>query len=445
MNMPNFFVLKAPRSRWLMALVVGGLLLVMLAWGWRAPLVDGITLQAQPLVRSVQFSARVAALARVDVGSTLTARVLQVLVREGDRVRAGDALVQLEADEWLAALRQAQAAQAQASARLQGLRSTGRSQAQAVLAQAQAGVAAASADMARTQQLVSQGFLSPARLDESSRALTVAQALQASATAQWQANAESSHETGTDLAQALAQLEQARAATQSAQARLAQTVLRAPADALVLTRLAEPGQIVQPGRALLTLALVGATQIKAQVDERFLAQLRPGQPAAVVADAFADQRLAAHVLSIAPAVDAQRGAVEVTLALDGDAPAFLREDMTLSVEVETARRAAVLAVPLAALRAPAGASVHADEAEVLLAQDGRATLRRVRLGVRNLQAAEVSEGLRAGDVVLLGSTLQPGARVRVRPVAAAAVHATPADQTGQAGAAGAALGNTMGR
>lgn len=444
MNMPNFLALNAPRSRWLVALVVGVLLLVMLAWGWRAPLVDGFTLQAQPLVRSVQFSARVAALARVDVGSTLTARVQQVLVREGVRVRAGDALVQLEADEWQAALRQAQAAQAQASARLLGLRSTGRSQAQAVLDQAHAGLQAARADMTRTEQLVSQGFLSPARLDESRRALAVAQALQASATAQWQANAGRNHESGTDLVQAQAQLEQARAATQAAQARLAQTVLRAPTDALVLTRLAEPGQIVQPGRALLTLALAGVTQLKAQVDERFLAQLQPGQPAVVVADAFADRRLAAHVQVIAPVVDAQRGAVEVTLALNGDAPAFLREDMTLSVEVETARRASALVLPLAALRPPAGGSVHADEAEVLLVQAGRASLRRVRLGVRNLQAAEVLDGLSAGDVVLLGSTLQPGARVRVRPVAAA-VHATTADQTGQAGAAGAALGNAMGR
>ena len=55
----------------------------------RAPVVDGTTLHATELVRSVQFSGRVATLARVDVGSTLTARVAQVLVREGASVRAG--------------------------------------------------------------------------------------------------------------------------------------------------------------------------------------------------------------------------------------------------------------------------------------------------------------------------------------------------------------------
>jgi HlyD family secretion protein len=395
-----------------------------------------VTVQTTRLVRSVQFSARVATLARVELGSTLTARVAHVLVREGAQVRAGDALVRLESDELQAALAQAQAAQTQAQARLLGLRSTGRAQTQAGLAQAQATLHAAHADVVRTQQLVAQGFLSPARLDDAQRALSVAQAAQAGAAAQVQANTES----GTEVSQAQAQLDAARATTQAAQARLSQTVLRAPSDARVLTRTVEPGQIVQPGRALLSLALAGPTQLKAQVDERFLAELATGQPATVVADAFASQRLAAQVAFIAPAVDVQRGAVEVTLKLDQPAPAFLREDMTLSVEVETARRDQALTVPLAALRTAPGAA--ADVADVLLAVDGRAQLQRVRLGVRSLQAAEVLDGLNAGDTLLLGNGVQAGHRVRLRDAATGPVVSTT---LGAQGAAGAALTNAMGR
>lgn len=376
--------------------------------GMRAPVVDSVTLQSTGLIRSVQFSGRVATLARVDIGSTLTARVAQVLVREGAQVRAGDVLVRLESDELHAAMAQAQAAQNQAQAKLQGLRSTGRMQTQAALAQTQANVQAARADVARTQQLVTQGFVSPARLDEAQRALGVAQALQDSAAAQVQANTES----GTDVNQAQAQLETARAAVLAAQARLGQTVLRAPSEARVLARTVEAGQIVQPGRALLSLALAGPTQIKAQVDERFLSQLAVGQPATVVADAFADQRLAAKVSFIAPAVDAQRGAVEVTLTLDKEAPGFLREDMTLSIEVDTARRESALTVPLAALRISPGATQ--DTASVLIAVDGHAQQRSIRLGVRSLQAAEVVSGLQAGDTVLLGSSVAAGQRVRTR-------------------------------
>lgn len=419
------------------------LLLALLAlgswWVTRAPLVDSFKVQSNTLVRKVQFSARVATLARVDVGSTLTARVAQVLVREGAQVRAGDVLVRLESDELHAAMAQAQAAQNQAQAKLQGLRSTGRMQTQAALAQTQANVQAARADVARTQQLVTQGFLSPARLDEAQRALGVAQALQDSAAAQVQANTES----GTDVNQAQAQLETARAAVFAAQARLGQTVLRAPGEARVLARTVEVGQIVQPGRALLSLALAGPTQIKAQVDERFLAQLAVGQPATVVADAFADQRLTAKVSFIAPAVDAQRGAVEVTLTLDQEAPRFLREDMTLSIEVETARREKALSVPLAALRTSPGAAD--DTASVLLAVDGQAQLRTVRLGVRSLQAAEVVSGLQVGDTVLLGGSVAAGQRVNTREVTGTVV-TTPAPQAqAQAGAAGAAMTNAMGR
>lgn len=69
----------------------------VLGWArWRGPVVDAFAVQAAPLVRTVQVSARVEALTRVDVGATLTGRVAEVLVREGDAVRAGQPLLRLE-------------------------------------------------------------------------------------------------------------------------------------------------------------------------------------------------------------------------------------------------------------------------------------------------------------------------------------------------------------
>ena len=375
-------------------------------WWWRGVQVEATTLQRAPLVRTLQFSARVATLSRVEIGSTVTGRVAQVLVDEGAQVRQGQLLVQLESDEQRAALAQAVAAEQQAQARLAGLLSSGRSAAQAALAQAEATLAAARHSFARAQQLLAEGFYSAAQLDEARRALAVAQAQQGSARAQVQANADA----GTDVVQAQAQAALARAATAAAQARLAQLALRAPTDARVLLRAVEPGQIVQPGKALLSLALAGPTQLVAQVDERILDQLQTDQPATVVADAFPAQRFAARVLSIAPAVDAQRGAIEVKFVLEGAAPTYLREDMTLSVEVETARRDSALVLPLALLRG----SVDGKDT-VLVLQDGRAQLRSVRLGLRTLDAAEVLDGLAAGEVVLQGSGLQAGQRVRLKP------------------------------
>jgi HlyD family secretion protein len=281
---------------------------------------------------------------------------------------------------------------------------------------------------------VAQGFLSGAALDEARRTRDVAQAQLDSARAQQRA----SGERGADQAQAQAQLAAAQAASQAARAKLAQTEMLAPADGRVLLREVEPGQIVQPGKALLGLALAGPVEIVAQVDERFLDQLRAGQTASVLADAYAAQRFAAQVLSIAPSVDAQRGSIEVKLALLAAAPAFLREDMTLSVEVETARRERALVLPLAALRAP-GAD---GSATVLLNEAGHAKERSVRLRLRTLEAVEVIDGLAEGDQVLLGGALKAGQRLRVRVVP---WQLTQRTNGGAAPDASAALTNAMGR
>ena len=380
-------IASATQRRWIW--IFAGVLAVVLAGAaWlflRAPRVEALVMQMAPLVRTLEFSARVATLSRVDIGSTLTGRVAQVLVREGAQVQRGETLIRLETDELNAALAQVVAAERQADATLH----------------------AGQATLRRGQQLVTQGFYSAAQLDEANRTVDVA----------------------------LAQRGSARASVAAARARLAQATLVAPADARVLSRQVEPGQIVQPGKALMSLALTGPTQLTAQVDERFLDQLQPGQKAMVVADAFAAQPFAARVLSIAPVVDSQRGAIEVKFALEQQAPVFLREDMTLSVDVETARRERALVLPIAALRASGAA--------VLVVQAGRVQEREVRLGLRTLDAAQVLEGLTEGDLVVLKGTLKPGDRVRTQVVAWQPGKAiTPGARSEDAGTA---MSNAMGR
>lgn len=423
--------------RSMFALAAAALLLAATAawWFMRAPVVAAVAVQPAPLVRTLLFSARVATASRVELGSTLTGRVREVLVAEGATVRQGDVLVRLESEELRAALEQARASERQAAARLAGLRSSGRSAAQAAVAQADSVLRAAQAELQRTQDLVARGFLSEARLDEARRAVDVAQAQLAGASAQRAAN----DEQGTDVAQAQAQLALARSAVAAAQARLEQAVISAPTDARVLLRAVEPGQIVQPGRALLTLALASAAQLEGQVDERYLEQLRVGQPAIVTADAFPSQHFEARVFSIAPLVDAQRGAVEVKLSLPQAPPAYLREDMTLSVQVETGRRERALVVPVQALGGDRDSRADGT-ATVLVARDGRVESRRLRLGLATLEAVEVVEGLAAGELVLLGPAPAPGRRVRTDTSAAAQrASATSREDVGSA------LGSAMGR
>jgi HlyD family secretion protein len=380
------FKLPAGKTRWVvLALVLGVGVLAILVLGLRAPQAPAYVVQAAPLVRTLQFSARVATLSRVEIGSTVTGRVAQVQVREGAQVRRGETLIVLETDELSAAEAQAVASERQAEATLQATRAT----------------------LARAEQLVKQNFYSAAQLDEARRAVDVAQAQQGAA----------------------------RAAVVAARARLEQARIEAPAAARVLARMVEPGQIVQPGKALMSLALAGPTQLVAQVDERFLDQLQVGQLATVVSDAFASVRFQARVLSIAPLVDAQRGAVEIKFSLNKEAPSFLREDMTLSVEVETGRRERALTLPLVLLQEARG-----DTAEVQVVVDGRVQARTLRLGLRTLAAVEVLEGLQPGEAVLIGPGYKPGQRVRAQPV-----DKLPVAARGDSGSAGSALTNAMGR
>ena len=142
---PTIAMLNRPMPKWWLLVLLLALLAVALAVGlfWRAPAAAALVVQAAPLVRTLQFSARVATASRVDVGATVTGRVSGVQVREGAQVKAGDVLLELEDAEWRAALAQSLAGEQQAAARLAGLRSTGRSGVRAGVAQTESVLLAA--------------------------------------------------------------------------------------------------------------------------------------------------------------------------------------------------------------------------------------------------------------------------------------------------------------
>jgi HlyD family secretion protein len=392
------------RLAWLLALLI--VLAVGGWWRFKPADVDGVQVRLRPLSRTLQFTARVKTPARVDVGATVTGRVDKVLVREGDLVQAGAPLVQLESDELRATLAQAQATYMQTLGRSNSQQFMTLRGAEAALAQAEANLLAAERDMGRTADLVAAKFYSQARLDEAQRAVDVARAQRDSAHAQVQSNAVH----GGEQVAAQAQVDAARAAVDVAQAKLNQATLRAPGPGRVLARNVEPGQIVQAGKGLLAMSVDGPVELLAQVDERFLAQLKVGQRAKVLADAFPQSPFDARLDRLAPGVNAQSGSVDVTFVVDKGRPPFLREDMTLSVEAVTGERASARVLPLKAMRLVSAN----DKGRVLIAQDGRAVARDVKLGLRTLEDAEITAGLADGDVVILDAAVVEGTRVRVR-------------------------------
>lgn len=377
-------------------------LLVLLAFVgfryWQGPRLAAYEVIARPLVQTVVATGRVVSVSRAQVGSQINGVVTERRVREGDRVNAGDVLAVLRADDQQAAVREAEAALAQ-------LQQGSRLQAQAGLRDAQARVAQASRETQRRRALLQRQLIARETLEQAEQVETAARA--ALAQAQAAAGMLGPGAPGETIA---------RERLAAARAALDKTFIRAQVAGTVLTRNAEPGDVVQPGKVLFEIARQGDTEVLVPLDEKNLGVIALGQSAVCIADAFPQHPFKARVGFIAPSVDPQRGTVDVRLTV-APVPAELRQDMTVSVNVETGRRQRALVVPNDALATVAGG----NKALVWMVRAGKAVRTQVTLGLRGLTASEVTAGVQAGDVVLADASaaLVEGQRVRIWKQAAA--------------------------
>lgn len=375
--------------------IISALLLIIITaffafrW-WQGPLLPSYRISSMPLVQTVVATGRVVAVSNTEIGSEVSGVVLERLVQEGEQVAAGDLLLVLSSDDVAAQVRQAEAELAE-------LISSTRPQAVVDLTNAEVALAQADRNVERRRELAAISAISDEELEQAIQAQ--AQARNNLENARLRANALSSGGVEEDLL---------RARIAALQAQLDKAQVRSKVSGTILTRNVEIGDLVQPGQSLFTIALDGKTEIRVPLDERNLSRLALQQPAIAIADAYPDEPFPVRISFIAPSIDPQRGTVEVRLAVD-PVPDFLRQDMTVSVNIETDRRAKALVIPNDAL-----ANVKEDNAEVLLLRDGQVQRQRVRLGLRGLAASEVLSGLSEGDEILVDATasLTDGERVR---------------------------------
>jgi HlyD family secretion protein len=372
----------------------------------RGPLVEAAAVTRADIEQHLVASGRVRVVTRVQLTAQAAGRVTQVAVREGQRVRPGDLLAQIDDREARAAVAEARAAAAQARGRVEQLREVSALVADEHVREADANFDRAASEFARVQTLAKAGALAAADVEEARRALEVARASRNAARAQQHAVAPQ----GADARVAVSALRESEARVAAAQARLAQTRVVASQDGVILDRLVDPGDIVQTGDTLLELAADGETQIVIEPDERNLAWLRVGQTGKASADAYPDEAFDARITYIAPAVDRRRGSIEVRLRVPAP-PAALRPDMTVSVDLTVASRKNVLTVPTDAIR-DAGAAAP----WILIVDGGSVARRDVTLGITGEGQSEIQSGVAEGALVVLptGQALEPGQRVRVR-------------------------------
>lgn len=378
-------------NKWLVVIVAA----VLLGAGftayryWQGPVVSAYELVEQPLVQYVVATGRVVSASRAKIGSEITGVVAQRYVREGDPVETGDILIRLRTDDLSARLQEAQASMRQ-------LKELRRPQVLARLTQAEAQLAQARREVKRRQTLLAAHATPREEKEKADQVLVTALA-----------DVEQARLEAVALEAGQSEEALAQARIDVAQANLSRTVLRAGFSGTVLTRHVEEGDLVQPGKVLLEIARNSGMEVLVPVDERNLGVLKTGQPAICIADAYPFEQFGAVVQRIAPAVDPQRGTVDVRLTIS-EVPEYIRDDLTVTTTIETGRRNKALAVPNDALFHQQGLS-----ASVWLVHGGVARETRVTLGLQGVAMTEVRAGLKAGDRVAASASLTEGQRVRL--------------------------------
>ncbi len=238
----------------------------------------------------------------VDLAPKVSGRVVAVLVKEGDRVKSGDLLVQLDlGDTALAVERDRHGVQA-ARARLQDL-SVGSREAEiaaaiAEVADRQAAVELATRELQRQEFLLSKEVGAPRDYDRAKTELDRARAVVQIAEERLSLTREGFRRWQT--AQARSEVDRAQAQLRQSEIVAREGEIRAPADGVVMHRMVEPGQLLAAGQNGITMALANRLYVRTFVPETRLGKVKPGQTALVTVDAHPGQTFSATVSEISP-------------------------------------------------------------------------------------------------------------------------------------------------
>jgi RND family efflux transporter MFP subunit len=381
-----------PRRRLLPAAMVTGLLLAtgVAVWLMRpahhTPVKVAIAAAPLPGGRDtavLQATGYVTARREATVSAQITGTVTDVLIEEGDHVRAGQILAHLDSTAQRAQLEQAQAQYHAA---------------QATLGQTEVQLAQAERDLTRQEGLT-------ARQLTSQQALENAQTLVATARAQVEIQRK--------------QVELGAASVQAAQVQFNYATVRAPFDGVVIAKSAQVGEIVSPFSAgggftrtgIGTIVDMGSLEIEVDVNETYLDRIVPGQGAQAVLDGYPSWTIPAHVIAIIPTADRGKATVKVRVALEQRDPRIL-PDMGVRVSFLQAAQPAATAAPSGVL-VPATALLQRDGQAALFVLDGHQA-RLVKVTPRGDRGdMRLVEGIAAGTQVVIAppAGLSDGAAV----------------------------------
>ncbi|MFI4975223.1 MAG: efflux RND transporter periplasmic adaptor subunit [Caulobacterales bacterium] len=321
------------------------------------------------------------------VSSKITGKVLEVLIEEGQRVRAGQVIARLDDSNVRAAVNEARAQVAAAEASLKV---------------AQTSVESAGPRYQRSQRLHTAGYLSDQDVEDAKATFDTARYT-------------------LELDQRQAQV--ARAALEVARRSEDDTVVRAPFSGVVTVKAAQPGEMVSPISAgggftrtgIGTIVDMDSLEVEVDVAESFINRVSQGMPATVKLNAYPEWEIPAEVIAVIPTADRSKATVSVRVGFKTKDPRIVPEMGAHVAFLGPAQTASgpndrsVIVPPDAVVTEDSGQPV------VFVIADGKAERHAVRLGDHGPQGQVVVAGLAPGDVVAVegADKLKDGVGVRV--------------------------------
>ena len=337
---------------------------------------------------------------QADLASVESGTIRSVNVQIGDRVRAGQLLVQIDDATLQAQLAQDNASLVEARARLRQTQATNAGTAlttNASLDSAQVAFNAADANLQRDEQLFHQGYISQASLDQAHSQYASAESDLRTAQVAAQNASLSSHDTSAaqaDVASMVAAVSQGEAAVQAVQTQIAQAAVTAPFDGIVTQRNVDPGSLASPGTQLVQVSELDPAFVDVGVPDEDLQYVRTGSRAAIAIDAVPGKTWRGQVQNLNAAAGQGTLTYLARIALPNSDLA-LKAGMVADVTFVAARHAHALIVPR-------GAVLSTDNGTaVYVVQDGKAKLRQVSVLLETQTDAQVTgSGIQAGTVVI---------------------------------------------
>lgn len=366
--------------------------------------------QKEDLPEYQSFPGKVMAVDEVSLSPKLGGKVEQILVREGEQVRAGQALIRLEQKDVINQVNQAQAAYDAALANLsnleQGQFPQQLAQLESALKQAEANFNNAKENYERMKELFNEGAIPKQQFEGVELQYNIAKEQYESAKTQFTITKEKT--IPESLSAAKAQVKQAEAMLSAAKSALEDSIITSPIDGTVGAISATVGGLASPGYPLITVGNLNSVEIHISVTEDRINGLKVGQEAEVTVEAVADEPLKGEIVSLSPFKDPMTQVYPVKILVPNE-KGLLKSGMFARVKL-------MVALHTDAVTVPEDAVVSYDGTKIVYTLEGDvAKAITVETGSSSMGKTVIVKGLEAGkEIIVEGQDLlTDGAKVKV--------------------------------